>query len=101
MSTAEPGQPAGPVTDDTGRRQLSAASLEERPAPDVVVIGGSLLDEDRDERVVRWLRQVPVQVTGRDGLSRAIAAEHTRRARSPKPALRRAYLAITATECLA
>ena len=46
MSTAEPPQPT-PVTDDTGRCQRSAAaSLEELPAPDVVVIGGSLLDED-------------------------------------------------------
>jgi hypothetical protein len=53
MSTAEPQQPADPVTDDTGRCQLSAAaSLEELPALDVEVIAGSLLDEDPDERVV-------------------------------------------------
>jgi hypothetical protein len=96
MSTAEPQQPADPVTDDTGRCQLSAAaSLEELPALDVEVIAGSLLDEDPDERVVHWLRRIPVQSTGRDGRCPAIAAEQADSARSPKRALRRDYLAIT------
>lgn len=82
MPTAEPQQPADPVTDDTCRCQLSAApSLEELPALDVVVIAGSPLDEDPDERVVHWLRRIPVQSTGRDGRCRAIAAEQADRAR--------------------
>lgn len=49
----------GPVTDDTGRCQLIAsASLEEVPAPDVVVIGGTLFNQEPDGQVVQWLRQV-------------------------------------------
>ena len=49
----------GPVSDDTGRCQLVAsASLEEMTAPDVVVIGGTLFDEEPDPRVVQWLREV-------------------------------------------
>jgi transcriptional regulator GlxA family with amidase domain len=49
----------GPVTDDTGRCQLIAsASLEEMTAPDVVVIGGTLFNQEPDHRVVQWLRQV-------------------------------------------
>jgi len=44
---------AGPVIDGTGRCQLIAtATLAELAAPDVVVIGGSLSDEDPDEQVV-------------------------------------------------
>jgi len=43
----------GPVIDGTGRCQLIAtATLAELAAPDVVVIGGSLSDEDPDEQVV-------------------------------------------------
>jgi putative intracellular protease/amidase len=50
---------AGPVIDDTGRCQLIAtATLAELTAPDVVIIGGSLSDEDPGQRVVQWLRQV-------------------------------------------
>ena len=50
---------AGPVTDDTGRCTLIAsASFAELTAPEVVVIGGSLFDEDPDEDVVHWLRRV-------------------------------------------
>jgi transcriptional regulator GlxA family with amidase domain len=49
----------GPVTDDTGRCQLIAsASLKEMTAPDVVVIGGTLFNQEPDHRVVQWLRQV-------------------------------------------
>ena len=49
----------GPVTDDTGRCQLIASTtFADLTAPDVVIIGGSLFDEDPDERVVQWLRQV-------------------------------------------
>jgi len=49
----------GPVTDDTGRCQLTAsAGLEEMTAPDVVVIGGTLSSQEPDQRVVQWLRQV-------------------------------------------
>ena len=49
----------GPVSDDTGRCQLVAsASLEEMTAPDVVVIGGTLFNEEPDPRVVQWLREV-------------------------------------------
>jgi len=44
---------AGPVTDGTGRCPLTAsAALAELTAPDVVVIGGSLSEEDPDEHVV-------------------------------------------------
>jgi len=50
---------AGPVTNDTGRCQLTAtATLAELTAPDVVIIGGSVSDDDPDQRVVQWLRQV-------------------------------------------
>ncbi len=50
---------AGPVTNDTGRCQLTAtATLAELTAPDVVIIGGSVSDEDPDQRVVQCLRQV-------------------------------------------
>ena len=102
MSTAEPQRPASPVTGDTGCCQMStAASLNELPAPDIVAMGGSLLDEDPDERLVDWLRQVPAQGSGRDGLCRAIAAEQIRRARSLRRALGCAHIAITATECFA
>jgi transcriptional regulator GlxA family with amidase domain len=49
----------GPVTDDTGRCQLIAsASFAELPAPDVVVIGGTLFNKEPDPPVVEWLRQV-------------------------------------------
>ena len=50
---------AGPVTDDTGRCQLVAStSLDQLPAPDVVIIGGSLSTKEPDQPVVQWLRQV-------------------------------------------
>lgn len=50
---------AGPVTDDTGRCQLSAStSLDELTAPDVVIIGGSLSTKEPDQPVVQWLRRV-------------------------------------------
>ena len=49
----------GPVTDDTSRCQLIAsAGLDEMTAPDVVVIGGTLSNQEPDHRVVQWLRQV-------------------------------------------
>jgi transcriptional regulator GlxA family with amidase domain len=49
----------GPVTDDTGRCQLIAsASFDQVTSPDVVVIGGTLFNEEPDQRVVQWLRQV-------------------------------------------
>ena len=49
----------GPVPDDTGRCQLIAStSLDKLTSPDVVVIGGSLFNEEPDQPVVRWLRQV-------------------------------------------
>jgi transcriptional regulator GlxA family with amidase domain len=49
---------AGPVTDHTGRCQLVAsATFAEVTAPDVVVVPGELFAE-RDDRLVRWLRQV-------------------------------------------
>jgi len=49
----------GPVTDDTGRCKLTAsADLGEMTAPDVVVIGGTLSNQEPDHRVVQWLRQV-------------------------------------------
>jgi transcriptional regulator GlxA family with amidase domain len=49
----------GPVTDDTGRCQLiAAASLDQMPAPDVVVIGGTLSTREPDQAVVQWLRRV-------------------------------------------
>jgi predicted NBD/HSP70 family sugar kinase len=48
-----------PVIDGTGRRLLiAAATLAELTAPAVVVIGGSLSEEDPDEQVMQWLRQV-------------------------------------------
>jgi hypothetical protein len=48
-----------PVIDHTGRCQLiAAATLAELTAPDVVVIGGSLSEEDPGEQVMQWLRQV-------------------------------------------
>jgi transcriptional regulator GlxA family with amidase domain len=47
-----------PVIDGTGRRPLiAAATLAELTAPDVVVIGGSLSEEDLDEHVMQWPRQ--------------------------------------------
>lgn len=50
---------AGPVTDDTGRCQLSASTtLDELTAPDVVIIGGSLSTKEPDQPVVQWLRRV-------------------------------------------
>jgi transcriptional regulator GlxA family with amidase domain len=50
---------AGPVTDDTGHCQLIAsATFADLTDPDVVIIGGSLFDEDPDERIVQWLRRV-------------------------------------------
>ena len=49
---------AGRVTDHTGRCQLVAsATFAEVTAPDVVVVPGELFAE-RDDRLVRWLRQV-------------------------------------------
>jgi transcriptional regulator GlxA family with amidase domain len=48
-----------PVIDGTGRCQLTAAAtLAELAAPDVVVIGGSLSEEDPGNQVMQWLRQV-------------------------------------------
>jgi transcriptional regulator GlxA family with amidase domain len=59
---------AGPVIDDTGRCPLTAtATFAEVAAPDVVIVGGSLLDDHpsydnrygvADERIVDWLRRV-------------------------------------------
>jgi transcriptional regulator GlxA family with amidase domain len=50
---------AGPVTDDTGRCQLTApTSLGQLTAPDVVIIGGSLSTREPDQPLVQWLRQV-------------------------------------------
>ena len=50
---------AGPISDDTGRCQLIAsASFDQVTLPDVVVIGGTLFNEEPDRRVVQWLRQV-------------------------------------------
>jgi transcriptional regulator GlxA family with amidase domain len=50
---------AGPVSDDTGRCQLIAsAGFDQVTSPDVVVIGGTLFNEEPDQRVVQWLRQV-------------------------------------------
>lgn len=50
---------AGPVTDDTGHCQLIAsASFDQVTSPDVVVIGGTLFNEEPDPRVVQWLRHV-------------------------------------------
>ncbi len=44
---------AGPVIDGTGRCPLTTtATLAELTAPDAVVIGGSLSEEDPDEHVV-------------------------------------------------
>lgn len=49
---------AGPVVDHTGRCPLMAtATFAEVTAPDIVVVPGELF-ADRDDRVVRWLRQV-------------------------------------------
>jgi len=49
----------GPVTDDTGRCQLiAAASFDQVTSPDVVVIGGTLFNEEPNQTVVQWLRQV-------------------------------------------
>jgi transcriptional regulator GlxA family with amidase domain len=49
----------GPVTDDSGRCQLVAAtSLDQMTAPDVVVIGGTLSTKEPDQAVVQWLRRV-------------------------------------------
>jgi transcriptional regulator GlxA family with amidase domain len=49
----------GPVTDDTGRCQLVAStSFDELPAPDAVVIGGTLFNQEPDQPVVAWLRRV-------------------------------------------
>ena len=54
----------GPVTDDYGRCQLiAAASFDQVTSPDVVVIGGTLFNEEPDQRVVRWLRQVHPSAT--------------------------------------
>jgi len=54
----------GPVTDDSGRCQLiAAASFDQVTSPDVVVIGGTLFNEEPDQRVVRWLRQVHPSAT--------------------------------------
>src|SRR5262249_58562847 len=48
----------GPVTDDTGRCQLiAAASFDQVTSPDVVVIGGTLFNEEPNQTVVQWLRQ--------------------------------------------
>ena len=50
---------AGPVMDDTGRCPLTAtATFADITAPEVVVVGGSVLDEDPREDVVQWLRRV-------------------------------------------
>lgn len=61
------GEP-GLVPDDTGRCPLQATStFDEVTAPDVVLVGGSLMDDHpaydnpygvADERIVEWLRQV-------------------------------------------
>src|SRR5215510_12742519 len=43
----------GPVTDDTGRCPLiAAASFDQVTSPDVVVIGGTLFNEQPEQRVV-------------------------------------------------
>lgn len=50
---------SGPVTDDTGRCQvIASASFDQVTSPDVVVIGGTLFNDEPDQRVVQWLRQV-------------------------------------------
>jgi transcriptional regulator GlxA family with amidase domain len=50
---------AGPVADDTGRCQIVATrTFDEVHAPDVVVIGGTLLDAVAHRDVVDWLRRV-------------------------------------------
>src|SRR5262249_62365146 len=48
----------GPVTDDTGRCQLiAAASFDQVTSPDVVVIGGTLFNEETNQASGQWLRQ--------------------------------------------
>jgi transcriptional regulator GlxA family with amidase domain len=37
---------------------IATDTFADMPAPDVVVIGGSLFDNEPDERIVQWLRQV-------------------------------------------
>jgi transcriptional regulator GlxA family with amidase domain len=54
----------GPIIDDTGCCPLIAStSFAELPAPDVVVIGGTLFNEEPDEQVVQWLRHVHPSIT--------------------------------------
>jgi transcriptional regulator GlxA family with amidase domain len=54
----------GPVPDDTGRCALTAgASFAEVDSPDIVVVGGSVVDADPDERLVEWLRAVHPSTT--------------------------------------
>jgi transcriptional regulator GlxA family with amidase domain len=54
----------GPVTDDTGRCQIVASTtLADFTDPDIVVIGGSLFDNEPDQRVVEWLRRMHTRTT--------------------------------------
>jgi transcriptional regulator GlxA family with amidase domain len=49
---------AGPIVDHTGRCPLTAtATFADVTAPEIVVVPGELF-ADRDDRLVRWLRQV-------------------------------------------